>query len=51
MQRGHGDVDLSSTYKFDDDLYVFCFREFPIPVASLFLYDMKALTSTGASSG
>lgn len=51
VQRGHGDVDLSSTYKFDDDLYVFCFREFRIPVASLFLYDMKALTSTGRFLG
>jgi hypothetical protein len=51
VQRGHGDVDLSSTYKFDDDLYVFCFREFRIPVASLFLYDMKELTSTGRFLG
>lgn len=51
VQRGHGDVDLSSTYKFDDDLYVFCFREFRIPVASLFLYDMKGLTSTGRFLG
>jgi hypothetical protein len=51
VQRGHGDVDLSSTYKLDDDLYVFCFREFRIPVASLFLYDMRELTSTGRFLG
>jgi hypothetical protein len=51
VQRGHGDVDLTSTYKFDEDLYVFAFREFRIAVASLFFYDMKALTSTGRFLG
>src|SRR4051794_10877094 len=33
VQRGHGDVDLTTTYKFDDKQYVFGFREFIIPVA------------------
>jgi hypothetical protein len=32
-QRGHGDVDLSTLWKFADGLYLFCFREFVIPVA------------------
>lgn len=51
VQRGHGDVDLTSTYKFDEDLYVFAFREFRIAVASVFFYDMKGLTSTGRFLG
>jgi hypothetical protein len=51
VQRGHGDVDLATTYRFDADLYVFTFREFRIPVASVFLYDMRALTSTGKFLG
>lgn len=51
VQRGHGDVDLATTYKFDDDLYVFTFREFRIPVASVWLYDMRGLTTTGKFLG
>jgi hypothetical protein len=51
VQRGHGDVDLTSTYKFDEDLYVFAFREFRIAVASVFFYDMRELTSTGRFLG
>jgi hypothetical protein len=47
LQRGHGDVDLASTYQLDDDLYVFAVREIRIAVASLFLYDMVGRTSTG----
>ena len=56
VQRGHGDTDLATTYRFDEDQYVFTFREFIIPVASVFFYNMKQLRSTGkflgiASSG
>lgn len=51
VQRGHGDVDLATHYKFDDDLYIFAFREFRIPVASVFFYDMKEMTSTGRFLG
>jgi hypothetical protein len=51
VQRGHGDVDLATTYRFDDGLYVFTFREFKIPVASVWLYDMVELTSTGKFLG
>lgn len=50
-QRGHGDVDLATTYKFDEDQYLFTFREFIIPVASVFFYNMSALRSTGKFLG
>ncbi len=51
VQRGHGDTDLATTYKFDEDQYVFTFREFIIPVASVFFYNMKQLRSTGKFLG
>jgi len=50
-QRGHGDVDLASYYKFDEDQYLFTFREFLIPVASVFFFNMKDLRSTGKFLG
>ena len=50
-QRGHGDVDLATTYKFDENLYLFTFREFIIPVASVFFYNMSTLRSTGKFLG
>jgi len=51
LQRGHGDVDLTTTYKFDDDQYVFAFREFLIPVASVFFYNFQTMRSTGKFLG
>jgi len=51
VQRGHGDVDLATTYKFDTDQYIFTFREFIIPVASTFFYNFKDLRSTGKFLG
>lgn len=51
VQRGHGDVDLASTWKFDEDMYVFTFREFKIPVASTFFYNFRDLRSTGKFLG
>ncbi len=51
VQRGHGDVDLATTYKFDDDQYLFTFREFLIPVASVFFYNLKEMRSTGKFLG
>lgn len=51
VQRGQGDVDMATTYKFDEDLYVFTFREFLIPVASTFFYNFKDLRSTGKFLG
>jgi len=51
VQRGHGDVDLATTYKFDDNQYVFGFREFIIPVASIFFYNLDDMRSTGKFLG
>ncbi|GGF28067.1 hypothetical protein GCM10011321_19410 [Youhaiella tibetensis] len=51
VQRGHGDVDLATTYKFDEDQYVFTFREFKIAVASTFFYNFKDMRSTGKFLG
>ena len=51
VQRGHGDVDLATTYKFDDHQYVFGFREFIIPVASIFFYNFDDMRSTGKFLG
>ena len=50
-QRGHGDVDLTTTYKFAEDQYVFTFREFIIPVASTFFYNFVDMRSTGKFLG
>ncbi|MCS5498345.1 molybdenum cofactor biosynthesis F family protein [Cnuibacter physcomitrellae] len=52
VQRGHGDVDMSTVWKFDDGLYLFCFREFKIAVASVWLHDLGyALRTTGIFLG
>jgi hypothetical protein len=50
-QRGHGDVDLASTWRLGQNLYVFTFREFLIPVAATWLYDLEALRTTGTFVG
>jgi hypothetical protein len=52
VQRGHGDTDLSTVWKFDDGLYLFCFREFRIAVASVWLHDLgDQLQTTGIFLG
>jgi len=51
VQRGHGDVDLASYYRFDEDQYVFTFREFLIPVASVFFFNFASGRSTGKFLG
>ncbi|GAB3119786.1 MoaF C-terminal domain-containing protein [Glaciibacter psychrotolerans] len=52
VQRGHGDMDLSTVWKFDDGLYLFCFREFRIAVASVWLHDLGYdLRTTGIFLG
>ncbi|MEI9963837.1 MAG: MoaF C-terminal domain-containing protein [Caulobacteraceae bacterium] len=51
VQRGHGDVDLATTYRFAEDQYVFTFREFKIAVASVFFLNFKDLRSTGEFLG
>jgi hypothetical protein len=50
-QRGHGDVDLATAWGLGDDLYVFTFREFLIPVAATWLYDFDAMRTTGTFFG
>lgn len=50
-QRGHGDVDLATTWRLDGDLYVFTFREFVLPVAATWLYDLDAMRTTGTFVG
>lgn len=52
VQRGHGDMDLSTVWKLDDGLYLFCFREFRISVASVWLHDLGyQLRTTGIFLG
>ncbi len=51
VQRGHGDVDLASYYKFDENQYLFTFREFRIPVASVFFFNFASGRSTGKFLG
>lgn len=51
VQRGHGDVDLATTFKFAENQYVFGFREFIIPVASIFFYNWDTMRSTGKFLG
>ncbi len=51
VQRGHGDVDLATTYKFAENQYVFTFREFKIAVASTFFYNFDEMRSTGKFLG
>jgi len=45
--RGQGDVDMASYYKFDDNQYVFAFREFGLPVSTVFFYNWDQMRSTG----
>lgn len=51
VQRGHGDVDLATTYRFAEGRYVFTFREFRIPVASVFFFNLDTARSTGKFLG
>jgi hypothetical protein len=45
--RGQGDVDMASYYKFDDNQYIFAFREFGLPVSTVFFYNWDQMRSTG----
>lgn len=52
VQRGHGDMDLSTVWKFEHGIYLFCFREFRIAVASVWLHNLGyELTTTGIFLG
>jgi hypothetical protein len=45
--RGEADVDMATTYKFDDNQYIFAFREFGLPVSTVFFYNWDQMRSTG----
>jgi hypothetical protein len=45
--RGQGDVDMSTVYKFDDNQYIFAFREFGLPVSTVFFYNWEQMRLTG----
>jgi hypothetical protein len=45
--RGQGDVDLATVYKFDDNQYVFAFREFGLPVSTVFFYNWDKMKTIG----
>ena len=40
-QKGQGDMDYSTCYKLEDNMYIFAFREKIIPVCSVFFFDYK----------
>jgi hypothetical protein len=45
--RGQADVDFATIYKFDDNQYIFAFREFGLPVSTVFFYNWDQMRSTG----
>ena len=45
--KGEADVDFHTTYKFDDNQYVFCFREFGLPVSTVFFHNWDQMRETG----
>ena len=45
--RGQSDVDMSTVYKFDDNQYIFAFREFGLPVSTVFFYNWDQMRLTG----
>jgi hypothetical protein len=45
--RGEADVDFHTTYKFADNQYIFCFREFGLPVSTVFFHNWDQMRETG----
>jgi hypothetical protein len=45
--RGQSDVDMSTVYKFDDNQYIFAFREFGLPVSTVLFYNWDQMRLTG----
>ncbi|MFC1884605.1 MoaF C-terminal domain-containing protein [Thermodesulfobacteriota bacterium] len=45
--KGESDVDFHTTYKFDINQYVFCFREFGLPVSTVFFHNWDQMRETG----
>jgi hypothetical protein len=50
-QRGHAAAELATTYKLDDGLYLFTWREEKIPVGTVFVFDYARGRSTGKFIG
>ena len=50
-QRGHAAAELATTYKLDDGLYLFTWREEKIPVGTVFVFDYVRGRSTGKFIG
>lgn len=50
-QRGHAAAELATTYKLDDGLYLFTWREEKIPVGTVFVFDYAGGRSTGKFIG
>lgn len=50
-QRGHAAAELATTYKLDDELYFFTWREEKIPVGTCFIFDYAGGRSTGKFIG
>ena len=45
--QGQADVDMASVYRFDNNQYIFAFREFGLPVSTVFFYNWDQMRSTG----
>ena len=45
--RGEADVELTTTYKFDDNQYVLSWREFGLPVSTVFFHNWDQMKETG----
>ena len=50
-QRGHAAAELATTYKLDEGLYFFTWREEKIPVGTCFVFDYAGGRSTGKFIG
>jgi hypothetical protein len=45
--KGQADVEMCTMYKWDDNQYVFSWREFGLPVSTVFFYNWDQMISTG----
>lgn len=50
-QRGHAAAELATTYKLDEGVYLFTWREEVIPVGTVFIFDYARGRSTGKFIG
>lgn len=50
-QRGHAAAELATTYKLDEGIYLFTWREEKIPVGTVFIFDYAGGRSTGKFIG